>query len=269
MSFASKLSAGLLAAACVCQLTAAEVLTIKEPTDFMTPKRVRKTDDGISVKGAHFQLLSVKTLTPDPAKKYRLSGEFRLNAGEESGDIYLGFAPLDAEGKPISPVTVNPFAKTDTVVAKAAAAGDTVIYVKDASKWNMKAPHGHIVFNTKEDLSDLPNRDYAAVPKGSIKQSGDVWEITLKSPLKKDIAEGTSVRQHNSGAAYIYLVPGKKVSPEWQTFSGEISGAVATMGIYSKKLWRGTASVRILIMMLKGHKDNVIEFRNVKAEEVE
>lgn len=270
MSLASKLSAGLLAAACVCSLAAAEVLSIHEPADFKAPNRVAKSDDGVTMKGSTFVLFSAKTAALDPAKQYTISGEFRLKEGEETGLVYLGLAPLDAEGKLITPASVNVTKGSDTVVAKAAAEGDTVIFVKDASKWDAKTPHGYIAFNTKEDYSDLPNRDYLATAKGGIEQEGDLWKITLKAPLKKAVAEGTAVRQQKAGATYIYLATSKKVNnQDWVTLTGKISGAISESGLYGKKLWHGTASVRILVMMLNGKKGNVIEMKNIALDEAE
>lgn len=269
MSIASKLSAGLLAAACVCSLAAAELVNLNAPEDFMTPKRVANGDDGMVVKGSNFVLLSSKSLTLDPAKKYKISGNFRLKGGEATGLVYLGLAPFDAEGKQIPPVSVNVTPKSDTVVAKAAAEGDTVIYVKDASKWDMKNVYGYIAFNTKPDYSDLPNRDIIAVPQGNIKQNGDVWEITLKTPLTKAIPEGTGVRQQLSGASYIYVATKKDLSNEWTSLSGVVSGTVSKHGLYGKNLWHGTAAVRVLVMMLGGKKDNVIEMKNITVDEAE
>ena len=269
MSLASKLSAGLLAAACVCSLAAAEIFTITEPADFTVPKRASKTDDGIAVKGQGFRLFSTKSLKLDPAKKYKVSGEFRLKEGEKSGTVYLGLAPLGAGGKEISSGTVNVTKNSDTVVAKPAAAGDTVIYVQNASKWDMKTPHGYIAFNTNPDYSDLPNANLVKIPSGGIEQEGDLWKITLGEPLKKDIAEGTAVRQHRAGGAYIYTGYNKNVSQDWITLSGVVAGSVAKCGTPSKELWPTTDSVRVVVMMLDGQKDNVIEMKNIKIEEVE
>ena len=269
MSLASKLTAGLFAAACVCPLMAAEVFTINEPADLSAPKRAVKTDDGMAVKGASFYIFSAKTLTLNPAKKYKVSGDFRLKEGEESGSVYLGLVPLSADGKQIVSGSVKVTPKSDTVVAKAAAVGDTVIYVKDASKWDMKTPHASIAFNTKPDYSDLPNSDLIKVPKGNIEQEGELWKITLKTPLAKEIAEGTSVRQQVAGAAYIYAGYKREIPPEWTTLSGVVSGSVATSGNPANKLWPGTASVKVIVMMQQGKKGNVVEFRNIKIEEVE
>ena len=271
MSFATKMSAGLLAAACLCSLSAAEIFSIVDPADFVTPKRVTLDGDSIIVKGSNFTLNSAKTLTLDPAKKYKISGEFRLKEGTESGDLYIGFTPFDAEGRQIRAVAVNAQTKSSTVVVKAAAEGDTVIFVKDASKWNMKTPHGYIAFNAKPDYSDLPNNDVAAVALDGIKQNGDVWEITLKAPLAKAVAEGTAVRQHIAGATHIYAAYQKKngVTGEWTVLSGVIDGKVSEFGSYKKELWHGTASVRLLICLLNGKRDTVVEMKNLVVEEVE
>jgi len=268
MSFASKMSAGLLAAACLCSLSAAEIFSIVDPADFVTPKRVTLDGDSIIVKGSNFTLNSAKTLTLDPAKKYRISGEFRLKEGTESGNLYLGFTPFDAEGRQITSVSVNAKAKSDTVLAKAAAEGDTVIYVKDASQWDMKNQYPRIALNTKPDYSDLPNYDVVAVVPGSIKQNGDVWEITLKTPLTKAVPEGTAVRQHMAGASSIYVVYHRNLGSEWVSVSGEITGT-AEIGVPAKKFWHGTASVRVLIAMLGGKNGDVVEMKNLVVEEVE
>ena len=270
MSLVSKMSAGLLAAACVCSLAAEEIISIAEPSDFTKPKQIIQGDGVLSVKGRWFQLFSEKKLTPDPAKKYKISGEFRISGGEGGGDLYLGFAPYDADGKPIRPVSVNVTPKSDTVVARTAAANDTVIYVKDASKWDMKTPHGFIAFNTKPDYSDLPNNDLIAVPQGGVEQEGDLWKVTLKTPLAKEIAEGTNVRQHKSGAAYIYSAH-KPNAPqgEWITLSGTTACKASAFGNSRFNLWHGTASVRVFVSLMHGKKDNVVEMKNIKVEEIE
>ena len=271
MSIASKLSAGLFAAACVCSLTAAEIVSIKEPADFMTPKRVFKDGESVLFKG-NGTLLSAQKLVLDPAKKYQISGEFRLKDGQEgaiSGNIYFGYVPYDANNKEIHPFSLIVVPKSATVIAKEAKKGDKVVYVKDASKWNMKTPYGGIAFNVKDDYSDLPNRDVIGVRKGNIKQNGDVWEITLNKPLTKDIAEGTKVRQQMSGATYIYNSPTRKAKSDWGKRTGVISGRIAKTGNPSNQLWPGTAYVRVMVLVSGGKPTDVLEMKNIKVEEVE
>ena len=269
MSFASKMSAGLLAAACVCSLAAAEVISINEPADFLAPQRVVKGEEALSVKGYYFVLLSSKTLTLDPAKKYKISGDFRLKEGEAGANMYLGFAPYDAEGKEIKAVAVNVTPKSDTVLAKAAITGDTMIQVRDASKWDTKTKSGFVAFDTKPDYSDLPNRDLAAIAPDGIRQNGDVWEITLKKPMTKDVAEGTDVRQQKAGATYIYSAYKANLPQEWVTLSGVTAGSTSQFGNPYRQLWHGTASVRVMVSMLNGKPGTVIEMKNIKVEEVE
>ena len=265
MSFASKFFAGLAAAACVCPLAAAEVISISKPADFTAPKRVSQSNEGVIVEGAVFSLFSAKTVKLDPAKKYKVSGEFRLKAGGKTGTVYLGLVPLDARGRQITSTSVNVIPKSDTVLAKAAAAGDKAVYVKDASKWDKKTPHGYLAFNTKPDYSDLPNWNF--VKQGAIEQNGNLWKITLKDPLKKAVAAGTGVRQQRAGAAYIYSGYKTGIPQEWTVVSGVISGKPAKSGITFKALWPATSSVRVIVMMLGGKKGDVVEMKNIRIEE--
>ena len=269
MSFASKMFAGLLTAACLCPLSAEEIFSFVEPADFTTPKRVTQDGDSILVKSPSFRLNSVKTLTLDPTKKYKISGEFRLKEGAEGGNLYIGFTPFDANGKQITSASVNAKAKSDTVVVKAAAEGDSLICVKDASKWNMKTPHGFIAFNAKPDYSDLPNNDIAAVAPNGIRQNGDIWEITLKKPLTKSVPEGTAVRQQMAGANQIHAASLRNISTDWAAISGVVDGKPSEFGVSGKHLWHGTASVRVLISLTGGKKGNVLEMKNVVVEVVE
>jgi|GEM_PF-502977 len=276
MSLASKLSAGLLSVACVCSLAAAEVISLNEPADFVNAQFKPATQlvkDGdalaLTMKGPYFVLYSAKKVTLDPGKKYTISFDYRLKEGEKAGIFYAGFAPFDAKGRQIQVISVNVVKNTETIVAKAAKKGDTVVYLKDASKWDMKTPYGYIVFDAKKDYADLPNYNFAAVPKNNIKQDGDVWAITLKTPLKKDVAEGTAVRQHRSGSTYIYSYIKRLTPQEWVSGKGSIDGVVSKFGMNSKKLWAGTASVRVLIMVQGGKKGSVIEFKNIKVKEAE
>ena len=269
MRMTSKFTTCLLAAASVCSLTAAEILVIKSPADFTYPKAaVAGENDSFSIKG-NKTLYSKATLKLDPAKKYKLSGEFRLEEGAASGLIYFGYVPYDKKGKMIPPSAVNVTLKSDTVVAKAAKKGDKMIVVKDASKWNMKTPYGVVAFNTREDRSDLPNSDVAGVAKNGINRNGDVWEITLNKPLTKDIAEGTNVRQQVSGGTFIYNVKTARANSEWTARSGILSGEVTPYGLYANKLWRGTEKVKVLLMVLGSKPDAVVECRNIKLEEVQ
>ena len=266
MSIMSKLTFGLLAAACAGMLSAQEVkLSMESPADFTQSKRIVQAEDAFSVKGLG-AFFSVKSLTIDPARKYQISGEFRMKSGKPVL-LYFGFAPYDAKNRPILPKLVNGNSKCLTEVAEAAKKGDQVIKVKDASQWNTKSKYCHIAFGAKEDLSDLPNRDLLATVPPNVRQNGEVWEVLLAKPLVKDIAAGTPVRQHSDGAAWIYTAGLVKLTDQWVTRKGVITG-IAPSGIPSNKFWKGTEQVKVLILCSVGAPDSEVQFRNIKIMEI-
>ena len=79
MSVASKLSVGLLAAACIGMLSAQEIFSVAEPADFIQAKKVFKADDALAVKGNSY-LFSTKSpwyphgTTSLPCQKNERSG---------------------------------------------------------------------------------------------------------------------------------------------------------------------------------------------------
>lgn len=269
MSIASKFTVGFLAAACLATVSAAEevILKIEKPEDFLQAKSVTAADDGVmSFKGAFTNLFSKQVIKIDPAKKYRISGEFCLKGGKPVA-LFFGFIPYDKNKVQIFTNTVLGDNKTLTTVAEDAKKGDKVIKVKDASKWNINSPYSYIVFNAAKDYSDLPNRSTIHTVAPNAKQAGEVWEITLKTPLKADIAAGTAVRQHSDGGTYIYTAGSFKTAGVWKTRTGTISG-IAVNGAPANKFWKGTETVRVLILAINGEKQSETEFKNVKVEEV-
>lgn len=269
MNIASKLTVGFLAAACMATVSAEEevILKIEKPEDFLQAKAITASDNGaMAFKGAFTNLFSKQVIKIDPAKKYRISGEFCLKGGKPVS-LTLGFIPYDKNKIQVFTNTVLGNNKTLTTVAEDAKKGDKVIKVKDASKWNVTSPYSYIVFNAAEDYSDLPNRSVIHTVAPNAKQAGEVWEITLKTPLKADIAAGTAVRQHFDGGTYIYTTGFFKTGSDWKTRTGTISGIVAS-GTAPNKFWKGTETVRVLILALNGDKESETEFKNVKLEEV-
>ena len=266
MSIVSKLTAGLLASACMGMLPAQEVkLSMESPADFTQSKRIVQAGDVFTVKGLG-AFFSVKPLTIDPAKKYQISGEFRMKNGKPVL-LYFGFAPYDAKNRPIFPKLVNGNSKTLTEVAEAAKKGDQVIKVKEASQWNTKSKYCHIAFGARADLSDLPNRDLLATVPPNVRQNGEVWEVLLAKPLVNDIAAGTPVRQHSDGSAWIYSAGLVKLTDQWVTRKGVITG-IAPSGIPSNKFWKGTEQVKVLILCSVGASDSEVQFRNIKIMEI-
>ena len=269
MSIASRLAIGFLAAACTATVSAAEkvILKIEKPEDFIQAKSVTASDDdAMAFKGTYTNLFSKQMIKVDPARKYRISGDFCLKGGKPVA-LFFGFVPYDKNKVQIIPNTVLGNNNTLTTVAEDAKKGDKVIKVKDASKWNINSPYSYIVFKAAEDYSDLPNRSTIHTVVPNARQAGEVWEITLKTPLKADIAAGTAVRQHFDGGTYIYTAGSFKTLGVWKTRTGTISG-IAASGAPSNKFWKGTETVRVLILALNGDKQSETEFKNIKVEEV-
>jgi len=264
MNIASKLGIGLFAAG-ILAAGAAELASISKAADLTVPKFVTEADGVLSGKGNKY-LFSKQMVKIDPAKKYQISGEFRTAAGP-SGLVYLGFAPCDAKGNLIWPRAVNNVRNTETEIAEAAKKGDKTIKLKDASKWNKVTPYSWIVLGAKDDFSDMPNMNAVSTVPKSFKQDGDVWEVTLKAPLKADIAAGTKVRQQLDGASYMYSAGAFKPTDKWTARKGIASGIVKS-GNPGNKFWPGTVSARIVILVLNAKQDTVTEFRNIKVEEV-
>ena len=255
-------AAAVLFAAVAVSAFAEEIAAIKAPADFRQAKSVSFEDGVFSFKGKG-TLSSVVKLPADPAKKYRLSGEFRAKDGTVPARVYFGLIPLDAEGKQIQPyhIHVIPGSATETVAD--AKKGDKNLLVRKAS-WAGQAPHSFVAFNAKDDLSDLPNRDVIyIVPKG-IQPDGDNLKINLSAPLKKDIPAGTKVRQHLAGDTYIYCAGSAYTNNKWTLRTGSVSG-VAKSTRSDSLFWPGTAKFQVTIHITGGSKDSVTEFRNIKV----
>ena len=266
MSIASKLATVILSAACVGMMSAQEIISLDNPKDFNLPKKITAKENALSLKGGRITLFSVKNFTLDPAKKYQISGDFRQIGGKQL-IVYLGFAPFNAKNRPVTASSVNVVKDTLTEVAEDAKKGDQVIKVRDASKWNTKGKYSSIAFNAKEDFSDLPNFNQWPTIIPNAKKNGEVWEILLKKPLNKNIPAGTLVRQHSDGSSYIYAAGLAKLTDKWIPRKGVITG-IAPSGNVSNKLWKGTATVKVVIIFTSGDADSEVLFRNIKVTEV-
>lgn len=269
MKMGIKLTLAVLTAGSVFTLFAAEVLKPAELKDFSKNSNLSAENGTFTGKGS-ITVVSAKSFKVDPTKKYKLSGKFRAKSGNAPTDFYFGFIPYDVKKQGISSVYVCHLPNTETELVEPAKIGDAVLKVKDASKWNKSSPYRAVAFNAKSDFSDLPNRDFAPITEGKIEKKNEIWEITLKSPLKKEYPKGTKIRQHTYGSAYIYTAHGGgKASADWKTFSGVISGK-GKAGNQYKQWWPGTDSARILMLLNHGAKGNsAIEFKEIVLETID
>ena len=199
----------------------------------------------VKVGGAEAIAMTSRFFDVKDGNKYKITGAVRIPKGTQR--FYFGIICYDKNGKQIQGGEAVPFIGTDTVLAKAVKAGDRVILVKDASKWKKRA--GTVVaFNVKNGYADLPNRDLSRGPVTHIEKAADGknWEITLRLPFRKDYPAGTRIRQQ-SGAAYVYLLSGVKVTKQWQEISLTADCSLMSFANKFKKgLYPGTVKIRFV-----------------------
>ena len=148
---------------------------------------------------------STKIYPYNPKKTYTFKGLYRQLPGSDSNIFRIGILPLDKDQKPIEYVFSHPVKKTDTVLQKAVAPGDTSILVQDASGWKRNA---QIAFNTKVDLSDLPNKNIIRQNPQAIEKTQNGWVITFAKPVGVAIPAGKPLRQHYVGSTFRYAGSG-------------------------------------------------------------
>ena len=242
------------------------VFRLEKPADLNNAKAL-SLNNGVLKASGRGKFMSVKDFVLDPAKKYRLSGEFRQASGSPVR-VYFGYAPLNEKGRIIYPIYVKNIPGTETELAADAKRGDKAVKVRNAAKWNGKIGYGYIAFNVKDDFSDLPNGSVIPIVKDGIKAEGEVWEIQLKEPIRQKIPAGTKVRQHSSGGTHIWNGGAANLKDQWTALrSSHLLNGKVKSGAPVDKLWPGTKSVK-LVIELDGKADSVTEIRNVKVEEV-
>lgn len=237
--------AAVLAGAAV---VSAETLDFTKPGQFLNPMRksITEANGQIKTKGKTF-LISKQTFTIDPAKKYTVKVTVDGNTVKPSA-LYIGFQVIDANGRAYSAVNWQGQHYTFTQVVRDAKKGDKVIYVKDGSRW---VSHSAFQFalNAKEDGSDVPNRQIVRNPIASKAKQGDVWALTLKEPLKADIAAGTNVRQHVDGGYFYSIIKTLPVGKE-STLTGTVQGAAKTVSSFNGKQWPVNAKKAQLLLLV-------------------
>ena len=243
------------------------LLQIAQPADFVQKSRVGKTADALSIKGKSVIVYSKKAVKVDPSVKYRLSMDVRC-PGEPVRSLFIGFVPFAKNGRLITSASINTYANSGTELAEDAKAGDTVLKLKDAQKWLKTTQNSGIAFDVKDDFSDLPNYVVPLIKKGSIRKSGEVWELELVKPLAKAYPAGCKVRQHIYAGTYLYSKIVRNLNAKnWTHVSGEISGMQKNTRS-DKSFWPATDSVRVLIMTSNTSPESVLEVKNIKLEEV-
>ena len=201
----------------------------------------------------------------DPAKKYRLSGKFRLvnPPAEKAGRLKFGIHTYDKNKRPIQPEHTTVINRTATELTAAAEYGQRSVTIANGKTWRIVPNFSYIAFNAKDDFSDLPNRTTVAITAIKIQPDGKAV-LELKEPLNEFYAPGTKVRMHHRLAAFLYGGALNKVlSGEFQDVSGEFTGE--QRGFSHNAFRQGTAFIQVVVM-LEGN--GTLEFKDIKFEEV-
>jgi hypothetical protein len=192
-------------------------------------------------KQARNFIFSTELIEVDPAATYRLSGFFRVPPEAPEMEILFGLRCYDG-GQELTPESVKVVPNTETTLAVDAKEGDETVKVRGDS-WT-PGPLLAIAFNTREDLSDLPNLSAAAIRE--IIPSSDVTEVKLRQPLAKGYPADTPVRLHKYTD---YINHNFHAGQEWEEQSLTISGESEAGMPSNKQFWHGTKFVRITIFV--------------------
>lgn len=239
-------------------LFAGEIMEFPEKADWRDSKNL-KTLPGDVLEFSKGMAFSTEAIKVQVGKNTILSGEFRCTEPGKKVRVFFAFNPLDAQKKVISAYHVNNIANSDTVLAAPAKRGDLFIKVKDGSKFTRGTK---AAFNTKEDFSDLPNRELSNGNFKSAEKNPDgTWTIHLSLPLHKDFPAGTKVRAH-AGGGYIYTSICDLADTNWKSLKGTVKGMVKR-GMGGKNWAPGSAYANIVIF---SNGKAPVQFRNIKCE---
>ena len=209
---------------------------------------------------------TTKKLIPiDGQKQYKLSGWFK-SAGTSTQVMLLGFVPYDVNKMRIYCPEINNVIGTETFLVESCKPEDTVLKIKDGSKWfpddNQRG--AYIAFDIDRDFKDLPNRNLSTRGIETIANKGSYWEVKLKNPCGRNFPANTAIREHADGNCYIYSAIIQNVNAEWKEYSGIVNQQVKAAGSATKYWWAGTKYVTVLIE----HVGDKVIFHDIKLEKL-
>lgn len=191
----------------------------------------------------------------DTHKTYELKGSFKMAKGFRPSTALFGVRFYNKDQKEIFPRAVRPEQNTFTELARDAKKGDKIVYVKPA-KWAKWKFHKllSIVFDAKEDYSDIPNNSFVELT--SVEGKNSLYEVELRTPLNKDYPATTKVRQHR----YLDYPTIRVVADDkWKTYSliFQSSADIGTMATKGQ-FWPTAEYIRICLFSgLKTENDGI------------
>ena len=168
------------------------------------------------------------------------------NIGENATTVYVGYNVFTQDN-----ISLNgrnyPFKNINKNLKVVSSSEKSNKIIVDAyTEW---AKNCYLALNVKEDLSDIPNNTFLEGKTLEIKklENGQA-EITLDKPLKNKLKEGTELRVHGLGGAFLYT-NSKSLQPgEEQVFNSTIQKDDAFLQYSSKAFSRGVYYVVPIIL---------------------
>ena len=207
-------------------------------------------------------LMSRNFIPVNPAKKYIVEGEFRTSA-KKAAKFQIGVVSLSATRRVINPNNTIVVPGSGAVLLKAAPKGSKMITVKTIHRWNPKTK-SHIVIkaDNKGKFTDLPNFNIVGKVDNVTVKGDKILEVTLKAPLKIDLAANENIRLHNDGAVHVCSKP-MTADNQWKKFSHVITGY--SKGHTQTNFRHGAKYAKIFVY---NHRGNVLEFKNLILKEL-
>ena len=261
----NKFFISVVSAAAFCGAAFADGIEFKleKPADWQKNgmvKWVGEKKDVMQISG-RTALYSSKAFDVDPAKKYYIEADVKVISGGPA-TTYLGFYLYDKNNRVVAAQNVSIVLRSETVFAKAAKKGDTVVTLKANPLWKKMRPYA-LALNPKKDYSDLPNFDLLYIK--SVKEAGANVEVTLKAPVKKEIAAGTSLRLHLPGG-YMYTGGWKKLAAGQKAELKGMATGRCNANISPRAWAPGVAKARVIMLVNWDNPKTVAQIDDVELK---
>ena len=242
---------------------AVHAVDYNQPAAWQKSDRIQKKDGLLTVQG-RLAMCGPK-FKVDPAKTYTLSLEAAAQGVANNGktQVFAGFQVFDEKGREIRPHHISPVTGV-LYLAEDTKPGTNTVKVKgNLAKLKASSAY-HIVFDAKEDLSDLPNWNIFGSSINKVEKKNDTAVITFRYPIKRTVKAGTQVRVHATGG-YLFCAGASTVGKDWQLMQGSIKG------IKRKWTWKnfplGTVQANIIILSNWNNKAESVQYKEISLTE--
>ena len=262
----------VITAALVCALglpAAEKTIQFRTAADFK-PAGIENADqETLRINKAQTYVCS-KLFPIDPAKKYIVSGDFKMEKGTPC-KVLLTVCQHTAGGTPIYGNQVYAVQGTDTELAAPVKKGDEAVTLKDSANWGDATRGGiyRVAFGTDPSQSDLPNLRLSPRLGAFTPQAGET-RIPVKGKIMRDYPAGTKVRMHRDvwGGSEIIV----QTDTEWTSVDRTIAPAqkLPAKQMFPYMWWPRAQKMSITISILSPKSfpaDGVLLIRDLKLEQ--